>query len=34
MKSLFFFYFGLFINMQAIVWIEILHLATSQNRMA
>ena len=34
MKSIFFFDFGLFINMLAIVWIEIRHLGTSQNRMA
>ncbi len=34
MKSIFFFDFGLFINMLAIVWIEILHFATTQNRMA
>lgn len=34
MKSIFFFDFGLFINRLAIVWIEILHLDTSQIRMA
>ena len=34
MKSIFFFDFGLFINRLAFVWIEILHLATTLNRMA
>lgn len=34
MKSIFFFDFSLFINRLAIVWIEILHLDTSQIRMA
>lgn len=34
MKSLFFFDFTLIMNMLAIVWIEILHFATTQNRMA